>query len=331
MKKVVVWGGVLLTGLFWSGMSADMMPVSAAVQSVQEQTSAVLHPEVSYRTIAGMVLSGDGDDGRKSMTVHVDGSFEGSYMYHEKYASSGKVSSRNCQATFRGHFGQMEKVNAYTYMLPLHKTVCWYDDASEHDKGSTSHRARRFYDFDNTKRLYLYLPGTPMEYLPAFYRGEKNERQNKVLESYVLLNPLMQCAWASEKVPQNQQISRYDEWKRADWQREIAFYEEEQQELQATVDSTYASQMLLNISSFRVYDMWDIELARLCQALKKEMSAEKFAAFAKEQVKWQRRREKAMEKEGQKWSGGTGEGMARASVGIEITKQRVYKLLDLLQ
>lgn len=330
MNKMNVWGGALLAGLLWGGMCVDMPFAWAAVQSVPKQTDAVQSPAIDYGMIAERTLSWKDDYGSQSMTLHADGSFEGEYTYYDKYIPAGEVYPNCYQAKFRGQLGKMEKVNAYTYMLPLRKAEYLDSDKMDSVKNGLKYVQQRRYDFDNMKRLYLYLPGTPLEYLPAFFNGME-WNPNKKLEGYVLAEPLTQLVWVSAPVPLKQRIVRQDGLTKAELQREIAFYEEEQQELQAIADGASASQMLYNLAAFRLYDMWNIEMIRICQALEREMSAEELAAFSKKQAKWQQRREDAMEKEGRKWAGGTGEGAARASVGTMLTKKRVYELYHLLK
>lgn len=323
MKQTGIWGGALLAGLFLGGMCADMPPANAAMQSALRQGDAV----VSYETLAGMVWSGKDEEISRSMTLHADGSFEGTYVYGDGHALARKAAPGCGQIKFRGQLGRMEKVNAYAYMLPLLKAEYLDGDRPASGKDGIKYAHGQRADFADTKRLYLYLPGTPAEYLPAFLR---ESRQGRPLERYVLLNPVMQSVWVSAPVREEQRILLHDRMTRAGLQREIAFCESEQQELQKAVDSAYASQMLRNLSAFRIYDMWEIEMTRLCRALEKEMSAEEFAAFSEKQAKWRQNRENAMEKEGRKWQGGTGEGAARASAGITVTRKRVYELYNLL-
>lgn len=87
----------------------------------------------------------------------------------------------------------------------------------------------------------------------------------------------------------------------------------------------------MNRESAIVYEKWDNLLNEVYQYLKTILSDSEFAALKKEEYQWIQEKEAEMDAAGAMFEGGSGEPLARNSVGIEYTGKRCYALIMRIQ
>lgn len=104
-------------------------------------------------------------------------------------------------------------------------------------------------------------------------------------------------------------------------------------EIRAYSEMYYESSMTqyeLNTESAVVYKKWDDLLNEVYQYLKIILSDTEFKKLQKDEIEWIKKKENAIQAAGAEWAGGSGEPMARNSVGIQYTEERCYYLISLI-
>lgn len=109
----------------------------------------------------------------------------------------------------------------------------------------------------------------------------------------------------------------------------VAKVEAEAKRRDQTLSDT-ATQMEMNEYSERLYKLWDDELNRLWKVLKEELSSTEMAKLLEEQRTWIAEKEKAINEIGEISGGGTATTMNENMTGEDLTRRRVYELLEYL-
>ena len=103
----------------------------------------------------------------------------------------------------------------------------------------------------------------------------------------------------------------------------VAKVEAEAKRRDQTLSDT-ATQMEMNEYSEQLYKLWDDELNRLWKVLKEELSSTEMAKLLEEQRTWIAEKEKAINEIG------TATTMNENMTGEDLTRRRVYELLEYL-
>jgi len=97
-----------------------------------------------------------------------------------------------------------------------------------------------------------------------------------------------------------------------------------------SIDWGSLNQSQMNINSGEVFDKWDALLNDVYQHLKKTKSKSEFEAIKKDELRWIKEKEKAIDAEAKMWEGGSGAPAATNGVATTYTKDRCYYLISLV-
>ena len=86
-----------------------------------------------------------------------------------------------------------------------------------------------------------------------------------------------------------------------------------------------------NEKTKEIYDLWDDALNMIWKSLKETKSADEMQTISKEEKEWISFKEQETEKAGAGYEGGTMYSMIVNQKAAELTKARVYELLELLE
>ena len=86
----------------------------------------------------------------------------------------------------------------------------------------------------------------------------------------------------------------------------------------------------LNSKSQEIYELWDSALNQLWDVLEKSKTSQEMEKLLSEQRQWIKQKEAAAEDAGAAYEGGTLQSMAVSQKAAELTKERVYELLEYL-
>ena len=109
----------------------------------------------------------------------------------------------------------------------------------------------------------------------------------------------------------------------------VAKVEAEAKRRDQTLSDT-ATQMEMNEYSEQLYKLWDDELNRLWKVLKEELSSTEMAKLLEEQRTWIAEKENGINEIGEISGGGTSTTRNENMTGEDLTRRRVYELLEYL-
>lgn len=113
-------------------------------------------------------------------------------------------------------------------------------------------------------------------------------------------------------------------------EKEIAESEAEAAEIEKKLHSSYI-QADLNRYSGQIYQIWDDALNRLWGHLQDTLKQDEMDALREEELVWISYKEEKVDAAGNEFAGGSMEACARSMRGAELTKARVYELLEYLK
>lgn len=96
------------------------------------------------------------------------------------------------------------------------------------------------------------------------------------------------------------------------------------------LDNDPLSQSELNQLSYEMYQIWDDALNVLWGYLKESLSEEEMTALTTEEIAWITEKESAIASVGAEFEGGTMQPYVENTTGADLTKERVYVLLEKL-
>lgn len=109
----------------------------------------------------------------------------------------------------------------------------------------------------------------------------------------------------------------------------IAEVEKKEKEIEEKLENGL-SQKDMNLCSFELYTIWDDEINDLWAVLKENLNEEEMDSLLAEQLDWINYKESEMELAGAEYEGGTMAPMEKNCVGAELTKKRVFELVEKL-
>ena len=306
---------------------------TAAAETKQESVAALPETkaaaeQVTFRDLSSLEFWFGSGAGAWSttLTIHEDGSFFGVYRDSDMGdIGDGYPNGVVYLSVFEGQLAQPEKVNDYTYSMEIQSIRCENEPDTEEILDGILYRYREPNGIEGTKELLLYLPGAPLSELPEEFLSwvgyyNYSETEETQLPFYGLYNQAAQNGFSSYSVSARENMAKYVEETRK--QAEV---------LENSIKSDILSQSELNITSGQLYTYWDEALNSVWSQLKDTLDKESMEALTAEERKWIGEKDKLVEEAGAMYEGGTMEPFARNMKAAELTKERVYELLQLLE
>ena len=100
--------------------------------------------------------------------------------------------------------------------------------------------------------------------------------------------------------------------------------------MQDYLENEAMSQYDMNVKSQELYELWDDALNYLWGEIRNVLPAAEFEKLLDEQLTWIEDKEKAVEEAGKEVEGGSMYPLVVNSVAAEITEERVYDFVELL-
>lgn len=255
------------------------------------------------------------------MVIDADGSFSGEYfdtdmgVWEEAYPYGTKY-----QCDFSGQFTQPVKVNAYTYSMQISELNYEKEVGTEEIKDGKLYRYVDAYGLANAEDILIYLPGAPVAELPQEFRSwigyyKLSYGIETKLPFYALNNEACQYGFSS--------FNLVDEMKDM-----LVFTEKTAANLENSIKNDRLTQAEYNEKSKELYDLWDTALNRIWDTLKKTQDAEKMRSLTEKQLEWIALKEETAAKEGAEYEGGSIQPMIVNLKAAQMTKDRVYKLME---
>ena len=113
-------------------------------------------------------------------------------------------------------------------------------------------------------------------------------------------------------------------------EEELKQVEEQEAILEENLQNV-TSQMEMNQIAAEQYQLWDDELNAIWKTLKEVLDPEKMEKLTAEQREWITYKENEIKAAGAEFEGGTMRSAIESSEGMDLTKKRVYELVEYLE
>lgn len=258
------------------------------------------------------------------LTIKEDGSFFGEYADSEMGSFGEDYPNGTVyQCMFNGRFTEPVKVNDYTYSMRIAEISYENEVDTEESRDGLKYVYCEPYGLSDAENILIYLPGTPTEEIPeeclGWLTGSGSfSADEKELPFYALNNESQQEGFSSRNIVD-------------DIQADLTYMEERSAELERVLENEPLTQAEYNEKAEELYVMWDELLNRIWIVLDQTKDAEFMEALTVEEREWIAEKEKAVEEAAAEVEDGSMEPMVRNLKAVELTKERVYELIELLE
>lgn len=283
----------------------------------QKEATSLFEEISGYRFL---FASGAGAWGTELM-IHADGSFEGNYHDSEMGSiGEGYPNGTRYFSEFSGQFSEPEKVGDYTYKMTVDTISYQNEVGTEEILDEILYVYSDAYGLAGAEEILIYLPGTPIEELPEDYmlwaKGSAYiEDGTTELPFYGLYNVTEALGFSSYNIVESLKTR-------------VAFTEELALEIENSIQNDPLTQFEYNEKTGQLYQMWDSDLNAIWSELKASLDEEAFAQLLAEQREWIATKEKEVKAAGSEFEGGSMQPMVMNQKAAELTKARVYELLE---
>ena len=259
------------------------------------------------------------------LDIRPDGSFEGEYFDSDMGSTGeGYPNGTVYLCDFKGQFTEPEKIDEHTYAVKIASMEYKQEAGTREIKDSILYEYTDVYGLDGADRILIHLPGTPLESLSEELRSwigyyDLSVAEETELSFYVLDNETEQLGfrgWDSFQGVRDL-IENTEKWT-----------SKLEEELETDGSLTQAD---LNSKSQEIYELWDSALNQLWDVLEKSKTSQEMEKLLSDQRQWIKQKEAAAEDAGAAYEGGTLQSMAVSQKAAELTKERVYELLEYLE
>lgn len=281
------------------------------------ESSIKVHEELSFKALKNREFyfaSGAGG-WRTVMTIYADGSFTG------EYSDSDMGANRYYLSDFFGKFSEPVKVNDYTYSMQILELNYEKEVGEEEVIDGIQYIYSDACGIADTEEILVYLPGASLSKLPEEYiNWVKSEimmygEDVTELPFYGLYNEIEKCGFSSYDI-----VGQLYEYIKS--MESLALSVEE------TLQSDALTQMEMNETSGQLYEIWDNVLNYEWKVLKQILDEETMKELLVKQREWISYKEQEVLAVYKEYEGGSIAPLIANDKAAELTKARVYELLE---
>lgn len=257
-----------------------------------------------------------------TMMIHPDGSFEGEY-YDSDIGVTGDAYPFGTQyySVFQGQFTPPVKINEYTYSTKISAISYENEVGTEEIKDEIRYIYTGAYGLEDAEDILIYLPGAPIDELPQEYRNwvghhDLSNTQETEFSFYGLYNETAKCGFSGYDIV-------------ASLKEGLTSTEKQAVIAESLLRDESLTQVELNAKAQQLYELWDSLLNRQWAVLKKTLDAETMRALTVEELEWIAWKEAAAKEAGADVEGGSLYPLVTYSKAAEMTRDRVYELMEL--
>ena len=218
---------------------------------------------------------------------------------------------------FKGQLTQPEKVNEYTYSVKIQEMNYEREAGTEEIKEGVLYRYSDAYGLEDAENILIYLPGAPLAELSEEFRyWIMYSSELTYLPYYALNNEAKQYGFSSSDIAANVKAL-------------VDNNETYVSSMENSIANDTLTQAELNEITGSIYENWDGALNEVWYYLTLVKSDEEMQPILKEQREWVIEKEREVEAAGAEFEGGTMQPMIMNNKAAEMTKERVYELIDL--
>ena len=253
---------------------------------------------------------------RTELQIREDGSLSGRF----EDANMGETGKENPQGTvyesvFTGRLGSPVRLDENSYQVDILELEYENPLETEEIQNGVLYRYTTAYGLEDAESLIFYTPGTPTEELSDEVKMWLRCAEEP-LPFYAVVNSVHSYGFVGEDlaVRMRERV--------ADAEVEMAELERRMQEALTQLD--------MNDIASQQYWLWDGVLNELWGVLKRIQSEEEMEVLTLRQRDWIKAKEAAADEAGKEFEGGSMQPMAYSLRAMELTRERVYELMGVL-
>lgn len=257
-----------------------------------------------------------------TMMIDSDGGFAGEYYDSDMgVTGDGYPSGTQYYCAFQGQFTPPVKINEYTYSTQISAIRYENEVGTEEIRDGIRYIYTDAYGLEDAEDILIYLPGAPLAELPQEYRSwvgyyDLSYTEETELPFCGLYNEAAECGFSGYDIV-------------ASLKKRLASTEEQAAIAENLLKEENLTQAELNAKAQELYELWDSLLNQQWAVLKKTLDAEAMRALTAEELEWIAWKEAAVEEAGADAEGGSIYPLVTNSKAAELTRDRVYELMEL--
>ena len=257
------------------------------------------------------------------ITINEDGSFSGEFFDGDLGVTGEEYPNGTMyQSDFTGQFTRPVKVNDYTYSMQIGELDYAEEFGKEEIIDGMLYCYTDAYGIERSEEFLIYLPGAPLAELPEEFRSwvgyyDLSYTTETELPFYALNNEPEQYGFYSFDIIEHIKES-------------IASSERYTASLENSITDGSLDQTEINNRTREIYDEWDYVLNDLWEVLKRIKEEEEMNSLTAAEREWIDYKERTVAEAGEGLEGSDIQEMIMNQKAAELTKNRVYELMGLL-
>ena len=260
-----------------------------------------------------------------TFTINEDGSFSGEYRDSDMGSNTLEYPGGIAyQCTFSGQFSQPEKVDDNTWAMQIEAMEYARESGTEEIRDGIRYIYSDAYGLENADNILIYRPGTPLGELPEGFLSwvgysTLNSEEDTELPFYALYNENMQYGFMSYDIAENLRDT-------------LSSTESRTARLEDSIENDAAlSQDDLNALSADLYAAWDALLNQLWEVLQQILDEDTMETLTLEERAWIAEKEQAVKDAAASYDGGSVTALVCNMKAADMTRERVYELMEYLE
>ena len=300
-------------------------PESPFAETVPEEST--FSADFSYSDVSGWRFRFSSGAGAWAtlLTIEADGSFFGEYVDSDiDFTEAGEPYDMQYRCDFTGQFTEPVRVNDYTYSMQIGQIHYAEEPGTEEFKDGVRYHYTDVYGLEDAENILIYLPGAPLKELPQEFRSwigyyDLAGTSETELPFYALNNEVYQEGFTSRNLAaEARELLKETEEKAEALEKELR-------------ENAFLTQLDLNQRTQDIYILWDSLLNEIWKRLKDTQDAAKMEELTEKEREWISWKEQQISEAGKEFEGGSMESMVRAQKGAELTRKRVYELMEIVE
>lgn len=266
------------------------------------------------------------------LNINEDGSFKGYYSDSDMGdTGEGYPNGINYSSTFEGKFTTPKKINDYTYSMTIESMKLEKEVGSEEIMDGIKYIYSEPYGLDGAKEIYIYTTKAPLKELPEGFRSwvgytDLSNAKEEYLPFYGLYNVETESGFSSYEIEETVVDNT-----ESDITVEVAEIEKQYNTMNDRLKNEDLNQSEMNFLAKDIYVLWDDEINKVWGYLKDTLDKDAMDKLTSVQKEWIAKKENEVKKAGSEYEGGSIRPMIEYLKGAELTRNRVYELIELLK
>ena len=253
--------------------------------------------------------------------LHIDGSggFSGTYSDSDMGSGENGIHRIQMRCDFSGQFTQPVRVNDYTYSVRIDEITYEKEAGTDEVIGVTHYYYTDPYGLEDAEDILIYLPGAPLGQLPQEFRSwvGYSENTRDELPFYALNNAVHQ-----------QGFSSYDRLESI--RDSLEWMEDSAASIKTELTGGTLTQAEQEEWAASLAEIWGGALDDLWGCLEQRLDPAELEPLAVEQTAWISWKDEQVTQAGADPHEGCTQAAAEDMAAAELTRDRVYELLDWL-